>query len=226
MVPSNFVKSNVPLEEKVALCYVTVHQDSTIHHKGLTHCAQKFLLVFRTSICSEDIPEDNGLVLNNILFPEELLLQILTYVPIKTLPKCSLVCKKWNEIIKSSYFWRTLCLRSKNKKKITNKTLPVYAYYALELNEFFDVNLIKNNCGQEEFKHWKIKSNGGDRFRIENPPCGANVLPESPDFNDHQSCFATSFQNCSKYQVIDFNGNKLYEKIFDELRPKIYVSEW
>lgn len=152
-----------------------------------------------------------------------MVLQVLSYVDIKTYPKCLLVCKKWHEIITSPYIWRLKCSRS---KKISKKKLPWFAYYALFCDDFFDKNLILNNCGQQHFEHWTIKSNGGDKFIVENPPCGSNNVPEEPEFNDMKSCFATSFQNCSKFQVISFKNSKLHQKILDELRPTIYVSEW
>lgn len=155
--------------------------------------------------------------------PEEIIVQILSHVTLDSIPRCLLVCKKWKQIISSPYLWRLKCPQS---KKISKKKLPWYAYYALCCDNFFDKNLLLNNCGQDQLNHWKIKSNGGDGFIVEVPPVGADEVPKEPEFNGLNSCFATSFQNCSKYQTISFKDNKLHQKIFSDLKPSIYVSEW
>lgn len=167
--------------------------------------------------------EDNGLILSGTLLPEEVVINILSYVDQKSILKCLLVCKKWHEIVTSPHMWRLKCERINKKCK---KKLPWYAYYVLFCDDFFDKNLLLNNCGEMEFKHWHIKSNGGARFIVENPPVGANPVPDEPEFKNKTMCFATSYQNCSKFQIITFKNKILHRKIFDELRPTILVSEW
>lgn len=69
-------------------------------------------------------------------------------------------------------------------------------------------------------------SNGGDKWVIEDPPSGADAVPQSEEFDDLTSCFATSYNSCSKEQIVDLLSAGVNGKIMDELQPFIEVSEW
>lgn len=170
----------------------------------------------------EPIPEDNGFILNEILLPEELLQEILSYVDLETIFSCLLTCKKWNDILTSHHVWNQRCSRINKSSK---RKLPWYAYYALLRGDFFDKNLLLNNCGQEGMKYWEVINNGGDGIQVENPPDGADPVPDQPEFNNNTMCFSTSFHVCAMKQVVRVR-NRFHRKILDELKPTIYVSEW
>lgn len=141
----------------------------------------------------------NGLCLNEHYLPEEIISNILSYIPPSKILNCSLVCRKWCNIIKSDHFWMNLYNRYYPNKA---KQLPWYVYYSFFTTRNFH-NLIKNGNGEEKFKYWKILKNFGDEFQIENPPAGADQLPSCvKEFNGKTSCFATSYYECNKIQVL------------------------
>jgi hypothetical protein len=166
----------------------------------------------------------NGLYLNNVYFPEEIVAIILSFVDPKDLLRTALVCKRWCNIIKSDPFWATVYNRHFYKKP---KKLPWYVYYCALTTNYFDQNLIKNGNGQEGFRHWKIIMNYGDEFRVEDPPSGSDELPSNvPEFYGKTSCFATSYYECNKLQEISFENNNIMQLILDRYKPHIEVSEW
>ncbi|KAG9481902.1 F-box only protein 2 [Eleutherodactylus coqui] len=83
-------------------------------------------------------------------------------------------------------------------------------------------NLIKNPCGEEELEHWEDVEHGGDGWKVEEVPgdCGAA-------FPSDGICkyFATSFECCSKTQVIDLLKEEYTAEMLDA-QPKIVVSDW
>nr|XP_023022304.1 F-box only protein 6-like [Leptinotarsa decemlineata] len=165
----------------------------------------------------------NGLYLNDIYIPEELILNILSYVPAKDMLALTLVCKKWCNIIKSESLWMDIYNRTHSRKA---KNIPWYVYYCYFTTDNFS-NLIKNGNGQEGFKHWKIIKNYGDEFKIENPPMGCDPLPSDvPEFYGQTGCFATSFHECFKIQEISLIKKRLLMYIMDKFMPHLYVSEW
>ncbi|CAH1183285.1 unnamed protein product [Phaedon cochleariae] len=166
---------------------------------------------------------NNGLCLNGIYVPEEVLENILIHIPPKHLLYLTLVCKKWNNIIKSDSFWKNVFnMHQPNKTQL----LPWYIYYSyLNTNNF--ENLLKNGNGQEKFKHWKIVKNYGDQFVIEKKPQGSDPLPANvPEFYGHESCFATSFYECNKIQEIPLKDKRLIRYIITKFHVPIYASEW
>ncbi|XP_077314085.1 F-box only protein 2-like [Lithobates pipiens] len=84
-------------------------------------------------------------------------------------------------------------------------------------------NLIKNGCGDEEFEFWEIGENGGDGWKVEEVPgdCGASF----PD-DGVQKYFASSFEWCSKSQLIDLVAEGFSEEVLDNEQPNIVVSDW
>ncbi|XP_040182254.1 F-box only protein 2-like [Rana temporaria] len=84
-------------------------------------------------------------------------------------------------------------------------------------------NLIKNGCGEEEFDFWEIGVNGGDGWKVEEAPgdCGASF----PD-DGVQKYFASSFEWCSKSQLIDLVAEGFSEEVLDNEQPNIVVSDW
>lgn len=167
--------------------------------KSLSEDENKFIPVDKFEFHSAfDVDSPNGLCFNNRYLPEEICLNILSYVPPAKILNLTLVCKNWCNIIKSDHFWMHLYNRYYSNKA---KQLPWYVYYSLFTTKNYE-NLLKNANGEQAFKHWVIIKNYGDEFQIENPPFGADPLPANvKDFNGNTSCFATSFYECNKIQV-------------------------
>ncbi|KAG8222987.1 hypothetical protein J437_LFUL002710 [Ladona fulva] len=95
----------------------------------------------------------------------------------------------------------------------------------------WEKNLLKNNCGQDNFQYWKIMMNGGDGWSVEGVPIGVNPLPkteegnDNPDFGKNTGCFATGGDMCLKEQLIDLLEEGFTESELDS-QPLIQISEW
>lgn len=166
---------------------------------------------------------ENGLCLKNYYLPDEVVMYLLTFADGKDILNLSLVCKRWYVFVRSRTFW---CVKYEREYRKKAKNLPWFVYYTLFATNFFDTNLLKNNCGKEGFNHWKINKNYGDAFKIEKVPFGCKPLPDVKDFDGYNSCFVTSYYECNKEQIIKFDGYKVFSVILDYYRPDIYVSEW
>jgi hypothetical protein len=166
---------------------------------------------------------NNGLIIKDKYIPEELLSAIFCYVDYKTLLTCQLVCKRWNFLIQS-YVWR-------KKAEITScHTLPVdenalwTMYYFICAKKPFYKNLIKNDSIDSRFQdNWTIINSGGDGWIVECPPVGTPPLPEDPIFNGKNYCFVTSYNKCSKYQIVNLIEEGFSEYLLDNLQPVIKV---
>lgn len=140
----------------------------------------------------------NGSYFNNHYIPEEVIVNILSYLEPNKLLYLSVVCKRWCNIIKSDHFWMFIYNKHNLQKA---KQLPWYVYYSYFTTGNF-VNLLKNTTGERQYEHWKILRNPRDKFVIESIPVGADPLPcDIKDFNGRTSCFATSYGSSYKIQV-------------------------
>ncbi|XP_076331848.1 F-box only protein 44-like isoform X3 [Tachypleus tridentatus] len=79
----------------------------------------------------------------------------------------------------------------------------------------------KEKC-LKNLSQWTIIENGGDKWLVENEAVGVDPFPE----DDIKSCFATSYMNCSKFQLINLFQQGVLQEVMDNARPKIEVSEW
>ncbi|KAK9298212.1 hypothetical protein QLX08_008372 [Tetragonisca angustula] len=179
-----------------------------------------------TTRVSYDEKSDNGLIISGKYLPEELLAEIFCYIDYKSLLHCQLVCKRWKTLIQT-YVWRKKAGVSFNRLRFFNKKVPWHVYYLICKKKPFERNLIKNHSGEYGTqKYWKILSQGGDRWKVENPPIGVPPLPNNElVFEGKQFCFVTSYCSCSKTQIIDLDVEGLTSYVLDNLQPVI-VSEW
>ncbi|KAJ8688362.1 hypothetical protein QAD02_024157 [Eretmocerus hayati] len=167
---------------------------------------------------------DNGLALGGKYIPEELLSQILSYGNYKDLCQYQLVCKRWNHLIQS-YVWRKKAEMTLGHLLPVNNDIPWTLYYFICTKRAFRRNLIKNHSGEKKFSNWTITANGGNRWKVENPP--DNVpKPEDVVFEGKKDCFVTSYDVCAKYQVIDLLKEGFTKHFLDVIQPPIHVSEW
>lgn len=72
-----------------------------------------------------------------------------------------------------------------------------------------------------KFAYWQVTQDGGDGWCVEATPRGADALPL-----DNQSCFATSFEDCTKEQIISLVKEGVAPEVLDTIKPAIEVSEW
>ncbi|KAJ9578680.1 hypothetical protein L9F63_005104 [Diploptera punctata] len=174
----------------------------------------------------ENLNEDVQAVAQCI--PEEIIVNILSYVDASTLLKLRLCCKWWKNLIDKEV-WRLKTSRQKySSLRSVNPRhkLPWFVYYKIFVEDPFEKNLIQNHCGQGNLGGWDVLSSGGNGWRVENPPVGADILPCSEEFENLTSCFATSYHSCSKEQLIKLIDHGFTSWIMDKIQPDIHVSEW
>lgn len=167
--------------------------------------------------------ENNGHILSGNYMPDELLSDIFCRLNHKELLTCQLVCKRWRELIQN-YIWRKKAEMTMSKPLPRNSRLHWRSYYKICEKRPFEKNLVKNHSGQYSHDYWQIINQGGDRWKIEDPPLGVPDLPlTDPVFEGKQICFATSYYNCSKSQKVDLITEGLSPFILDVLKPPIEV---
>ncbi|XP_012259517.2 F-box only protein 6-like isoform X2 [Athalia rosae] len=174
-----------------------------------------------------DENSENGLVINDKYIPEEVLNQILLYTDSKTLLNCQLVCKRWHSSLQT-YVWKKKAEAVIGRLLQFDTQMPWFFYYVICSKKSMEKNLIKNHSGKDGLKkHWRIRSEGGDLWKIECPPLGAPVMPLSdPVFEGKQYCFVTSYGSCSKEQTVDLIAEGMLPQILDNIQPPITISEW
>lgn len=177
----------------------------------------------QSSVCSDQFG-DNGLMLNDIYVPIEVIQRIFCFADEKSLLNCQLVCKRWNEII-MDYVWRKKAEINTGCKFPIDSVLEWKDFYVISAKNIFDRNLIKNHSGENGLQHyWNIFEDGGDGWIVECPPTGVPPLPQAPEFENKQHCFVTSYFDCYKEFVIDLEKEGFSANILDNLQPNIEVS--
>ncbi|XP_061456612.1 F-box only protein 44-like isoform X2 [Rhineura floridana] len=84
--------------------------------------------------------------------PEDLLLEILSLVPMKDLIlNCRLVCTRWRDLVDLPVLWKSIYRRkSSDPEKQSSKSVFIFSH--------LEKNLIKNPCGEEGFVYWEVKT--------------------------------------------------------------------
>lgn len=77
------------------------------------------------------------------------------------------------------------------------------------------------STGDNRFAYWQVTHDGGDGWCVEAIPLGTDALPLA-----NQSCFATSFEDCVKEQIISLVKEGVAPEVLDTVKPAIEVSEW
>lgn len=170
---------------------------------------------------------DNGLIVGGKYLPKELLAEMFCYVDYESLLNCQLVCKRWKILIQS-YVWRKKAESCVGRSLLLGKDVPWDVYYLICKKKPFERNLIKNHSGEHgSQKYWTVHQNGGDHWKVENPPVGAPMLPiDATVLEGKQFCFVTSYSDCTKAQIINLELEGLTPYILDNVQPPIWVSEW
>ncbi|XP_042212332.1 F-box only protein 44-like isoform X2 [Homarus americanus] len=184
---------------------------------------------------SIELSEDNGSRFCGKTIPEEIVIHIFLYVPVKDLIRSAThVCKYWHHLLTQYHFWFTRMqvegykLSETTKQRLleeTNETLVLRALQSvcgnyLHLNK----NLILNPSGIDGFQHWMVR-HGGDKMIVEDTPTGSDLIPEEAGLPT-QHCFVTSYIASSRCQVVNLEHLGLDPCVIDILRPEIHISEW
>ncbi|XP_053401571.1 uncharacterized protein LOC123549189 isoform X2 [Mercenaria mercenaria] len=85
-------------------------------------------------------------------------------------------------------------------------------------------NLLKNPCAASCLEGWTIVGDG--EWACEKEPIECKPIIEANEEAEGESCWATSYQDGEKKQVIDLGFEGFYPDYMDEIRPEIIFSEW
>lgn len=150
--------------------------------------------------------------------PLEILEEIFHNIPHEEVVRhCRLVCKQWKGVADSESLWRERCRREgylpQNSSYVPNDWREFYFLCKMRRN------LLKNPRAAEQFKHWQILSNEGDRWKIETP-----MVPHPNEAV--RKNFVTSFGMCLKSQLIDLKSEGYNASFMDHFQPAIKISDW
>uniref|UniRef100_UPI00358E721C F-box only protein 44-like n=1 Tax=Myxine glutinosa TaxID=7769 RepID=UPI00358E721C len=154
------------------------------------------------------------------MLPEEVVLEILTWVPAVDLARsCRLVCSSWCRIIDSQDLWHRKCEMEVPWSGRLGRHRPPDWQRFHRLRPI-GRNMTRNPCARRGFRDWTITTDGGDGWKVEHVEV---PLPEPHQLI--QQCFVSSYQECTKKQIIDLLAEGLWEVFLDN-QPDIVVSEW
>ncbi|XP_060114746.1 F-box only protein 6-like isoform X2 [Heteronotia binoei] len=154
--------------------------------------------------------------------PEDLLLHLLSLVPGRDLIRnCRLVCSQWRDLVDVPTLWKRKCQREGHLPRGQERSVPDWKifYFLCILKR----NLIKNPAAEDSFKHWKIDSNEGDEWKVEDLPGAHGRNFPQPAI---QKYFVTSYGPCMKSQVIDLKKEGYWAELMDKTKPDIVVKDW
>lgn len=163
----------------------------------------------------------------SVSLPNEIIIVVLSFLSIEDLQNCARTCRLFRDLTLSSSLWKMKCIREKRFPYNTSYCPSDWRKFYLK--QPFTRNLIRNASGQNDFQHWEIVKNGGDRFIVE-PDKGHGSGEKPPELialAGGKNCnFATSYGWCSKRQVIDLLSEGIEERLLDEMQPAFKVGEW
>nr|XP_007994927.1 F-box only protein 17 isoform X1 [Chlorocebus sabaeus]XP_037847571.1 F-box only protein 17 isoform X1 [Chlorocebus sabaeus] len=177
------------------------------------------------------LPVDPSLALDAL--PPELLVQVLSHVPPRALvTRCRPVCRAWRDIVDGPTVWLLQLARDRSAE---GRALYAVAQRCLPSNEDKEEfplcalaryclraplrrNLIFNSCGEQGFRGWEVE-HGGNGWAIEK---NLTPVPGAPS----QTCFVTSFEWCSKRQLVDLVMEGVWQELLDSAQIEICVADW
>lgn len=80
-----------------------------------------------------------------------------------------------------------------------------------------------NKIGDLKLDNLDVNVDSKDDWIIENPPVRAPLPPTEPEFENKTHCFANTYYECYKEQVIDLIKEGFTADILDEMQPLIEV---
>uniref|UniRef100_A0A1I8EX86 F-box associated region family protein n=1 Tax=Wuchereria bancrofti TaxID=6293 RepID=A0A1I8EX86_WUCBA len=173
----------------------------------------------------EEIDEEgkSDIYLHGVPIPPQILAEILVRVDSRRSVGyiCPLVCRRWYNVLSAPGFWISyMTYRSMDLPPICLRNEPSLNVKKVSLKQAFGRNLISNPSGDDGYQNWEICEDGGDEFEIEKPPVGCVTVEDIP------IAFVTSYEWCSKFQIIDLWKEGIEHAFLDEFCPPITVSEY
>lgn len=152
--------------------------------------------------------------------------KIFLHLNYSDIGRSRLVCQRWYELLRDSnerFWWKKALLTlSEPQKKL--KLNELHNWVRVSKLRANSKNLIKNSRAKENLRHWVSR---GD-FKVEKPPSGSSKVPLRVDNpaagSENVAVWATSFMNCSKYQLVELQ-RAVDADILDTCKPPIHVSE-
>uniref|UniRef100_A0A670Z6H0 F-box protein 2 n=1 Tax=Pseudonaja textilis TaxID=8673 RepID=A0A670Z6H0_PSETE len=155
--------------------------------------------------------------------PEPLLVRILASLPALDLVLvCRLVCSQWKALVDGGALWLLKC----QEEGFVGKDVEAEGSESWQTVYFLHKkkrNLIKNPNGEEGLQHWEDVQNGGDGWKVEELP--GDFGKDFPR-EEVRTYFVSSFDWCSKSQIIDLQAEGYWEELMDTTQPKIVVKDW
>lgn len=168
--------------------------------------------------------------------PSEVVLHIFSLVPEYDLVRnCQLVCKEWRSFVVDPYFWQSK-IPLTSKPEISSQLFELGAELKLNWAKLY-MRVINKNLlnsfdekGQLSLSPWQIIQDGGDGWQVEQGIQDDNVKGDRAQLIK-ENCgsknnYATSYNKCSRHQIVDLVAAGLHPEILDKLQPKIEASEW
>ncbi|XP_070812401.1 LOW QUALITY PROTEIN: F-box only protein 2 [Pituophis catenifer annectens] len=155
--------------------------------------------------------------------PEPLLVRILAGLPALDLVLvCRLVCSQWKALVDGGALWLLKCQEEGFAGKDADEE-GAESWQTLYFLHKKKRNLVKNPNGEEDLQHWEDVQNGGDGWKVEELP--GDFGKDFPKEEVH-TYFVSSFDWCSKSQIIDLQAEGYWEELMDTTQPKIVVKDW
>ncbi|NWQ77799.1 FBX6 protein, partial [Columbina picui] len=154
--------------------------------------------------------------------PEDVLVELLSLLPARDLLRsCRLVCSQWRDVVDLTTLWKRKCQRDGFYTQNLDRSVTDWKIFYVLSN--LKRNLIKNPCAQENFRHWKLDKNEGDKWKIEGLPGPHGTGMPDPKVDKY---FVTSYGPCFKSQLITLQKEGYWNELMDEKRPEIVVKDW
>ena len=164
-----------------------------------------------------------------ISLPNEVVFHIFSYIPGHDLIRnCYVVSKKWRSVVYDPYLWQLKIslagLRDLRLFELDVKVDWLKFYMTVICRDNFLNNFDQNH--RLSLSPWTIIENRGDQWKIEDG-CIKNEEEQLIRENGgSQSNYVTSYENCSRKQIVDLVNMGIDPEILDKLQPIIEVSEW
>ncbi|VIO99304.1 F-box associated region family protein [Brugia malayi] len=170
-----------------------------------------------------DEEDESNIYIHGIPIPSQILAEVLVRVDNRRDVGyiCPLICRRWYSVLSAPGFWISYMIyRSMDLPPNSLRNEPSLNVKKVSLMQAFGRNLISNPSGDDRYESWEMGENGGDGFGIEKPPVGCVPVENIP------VAFVTSYDWCSKFQIIDLWKEGIERSFLDEFCPPITVSEY
>ncbi|XP_007420171.1 F-box only protein 2 [Python bivittatus] len=135
---------------------------------------------------------------------------------------CRLVCSQWKALVDGAALWLLKC-QAEGFARQDAEAEGADSWQTLYFLNKRKRNLIRNPNGEEGLQYWENVQNGGDGWKVEELP--GDFGKDFPSDEVH-TYFVSSFDWCSKSQVIDLRAEGYWEELMDTVQPKIVAKDW